>query len=414
VTEAYRTTSAERLGVVLDDVEAFVKRFVVLNPHQRAAVTLWIAHTHAVELAESTPYLSVTSALPRSGKSRLLEVLELVVRNPLLASNMSESALFRAVAKMSPTVLFDEIDAVFSERSVKEDLRGLLNAGYRRGAVAWRVGGPARNKLESYPVFGPKALAGIGELPATIRDRSIRIRLERRIRDAEPIDRFRRTVIIPTADELRAALTTSIGAHWDLLKTALPTLPDELDDRAQDLWESLLAVADVAGGDWPARARAAAIALSSGDEREDDTAGIELLRDLYKIFTTSGEDTITTTSVIEQLVRFEESPWSDWKGKPLTPHALGQLLRPYGIRTMSIWNVTRSARGYRADQFDDVFLRVLGSRPSRSNRTRSQSQIDITQPAAPAGIGDSPGDADLWTDAGSAAPDGPAGQMTEQ
>jgi hypothetical protein len=64
----------------LDATSAFVRRYVVLTEHQLVAVALWVFHTHAIEAAESTPYLSVTSAVPRSGKSRLLEVFELLVR----------------------------------------------------------------------------------------------------------------------------------------------------------------------------------------------------------------------------------------------------------------------------------------------------------------------------------------------
>jgi hypothetical protein len=175
---------------ILDDIVHFVRRFVVLDEGQADAVALWIAHTHAIEAAETTPYLAISSAEKKSGKSRLgLEVFQLLVREPLPSMNISDAALFRAIEELSPTLLLDEADAVIKARE-REELRGLLNAGYRRGAVAYRMGGTNRSKLERFKVFSAKAFIGIGNfLPDTLVDRSIPIRLKRRTRE-EPIERF--------------------------------------------------------------------------------------------------------------------------------------------------------------------------------------------------------------------------------
>ncbi|HEY3050399.1 MAG TPA: hypothetical protein VGJ40_01625 [Gaiellaceae bacterium] len=77
----------------LDDVVDFVRSFVVLDDRQADAVALWVAHTHAAEAADTTPYLLVSSAEKRSGKTRLLEVLELVVHQPRPRANISDAAL---------------------------------------------------------------------------------------------------------------------------------------------------------------------------------------------------------------------------------------------------------------------------------------------------------------------------------
>jgi Protein of unknown function (DUF3631) len=100
--------------------------------------------------------------------------------------------------------------------------------------------------LESFPVFCPKALAGIGELPDTIADRSIRIRLERKTR-GETIERFRRHELEAEAKLLRKRLARWLKPHHEELRLARPTLPEVLDDRAQDIWEPLFAIADLAG-----------------------------------------------------------------------------------------------------------------------------------------------------------------------
>lgn len=362
------------LSLALDALAQFVRRFVVLTDDQLAAVALWIFHTHAFEAADSTPYLSISSAEKRSGKTRLLEVLELLVREPLPTANISDAALFRAIAELQPTLLFDEVDAIFGPKARdREDLRGMLNAGYRRGAVARRMGGPKMTTLEAFPVFAAKVFAGIGELPDTIRDRAIRLRLERRTRE-ESIERFRRRDVVEVAETLCQSVESLAAHHLPTLTHARPHLPDELDDRAQDCWEPLLAIADLAGGEWPARARAAAMALSSGEAREDDSVGARLLQDIYNVFQTNGSQRYKTSDLIAELSTIEESPWGDWYGKTITAHALSRLLKPYRIKTMPVKVDGVTVRGYKAEQFADAFHRVLGVTSVTAVTSRSTAQ----------------------------------------
>jgi Protein of unknown function (DUF3631) len=233
-------------SVLLDDLRAFVRRFVVLTEAQADAITLWIAHTHVFDVFGITPYLAVTSAEKRSGKTRLLEVLELLIREALPTANISDAALFRVIDKRQPTLLVDEVDALFSNKSPREELRGILNAGYRRGAVVHRMGGSNNTSLHTFSVYCPKAFAGIGNcLPDTIADRSIPISLKRRTR-AESVERFRLRDVEGEGHALRDRLTDWLEPQRDHLHASRPTLPDELDDRAQDVWEPLLAIADLA------------------------------------------------------------------------------------------------------------------------------------------------------------------------
>ena len=102
--------------VVLTTVEDFIKRYVVLTDAQAIAATLFVAHTWAIDAAETSPYLAVTSPEKRSGKTRLLEVLELLVRSPIRAANVSDAALFRLLAEKPRTLLFDEVDAIFNAK----------------------------------------------------------------------------------------------------------------------------------------------------------------------------------------------------------------------------------------------------------------------------------------------------------
>jgi hypothetical protein len=258
---ALQPPAPEDRATLLDDLAAFVRRFVVISNAHPAVVALWIVHTHALEAAEATPYLAITSAEKRSGKTRLLEVLTLLVARPLATSNISDAALFRSIASDRPSLLFDEIDAIFGAKARdREDLRGMINAGHRRGAAVRRVGGANRDKLEVFPVFCPKALAGIGTLPETVADRSLPIRLERRA-PGEAVERFRRRDVEPEAVALRERVERLAAESIEALEAARPELPCDLDDRAQDGAEPLLAIADLAGVEWAQRARQAVVEL---------------------------------------------------------------------------------------------------------------------------------------------------------
>jgi Protein of unknown function (DUF3631) len=376
-----RPTTDGCSAVILDDVAQFVCRYVVLTGIQADAIALWAAHTHAADAAEATPYLVLTSAEKRSGKTRLLEVLELVVHEPLPTANISDAALFRAIAELKPTLLLDEVDAIFVGKArEREDLRGLLNAGYRRGAVARRMGGPKMTTLEAFPVYCPKAFAAIGKVPDTIADRSIVIRLERKTRD-EQVERFRRRWAQPAGESLRDRLDDWLEPQLDHLHDVRPALPD-IDDRAQDCWEPLLAIADLAGGDWPDRARAAALELSGEGEREDDSMTALLLKDVLSVFENGGGH-FRTVDLIDELSKIEESPWGDWYGKPITPQALSKLLRPHRIKTMPIWVEGKTVRGYKVEQFAEAFHRVLGVRSVRGVRSGSAGEAAPNGPNAP-------------------------------
>jgi hypothetical protein len=355
-------------AVLLDDVVRFVRRFVVMSPAQRDAVALWVLHTHAIEAADRTPYLTALSALKRSGKSRLLEVLKLLVREPLPTANISDAALFRAIEEKKPTLLLDEIDAIFGPKARdREDLRGMLNAGFERGGVTHRMGGPRMSTLETFSVFCAKVFAGIGQLPDTIGDRAILIRLERKTRD-EPVERFRRRDIEPEGHALRDRLADWAEPQLEELRAARPDLPDELDDRAQDIWEPLLAVADLAGVGWPARARNAAVELSGNGEREDETHTVRLLADIRDVFEATGKTRYKTADLIAELCKIEESPWGEWFGKSLTSYALSRLLKPFRIQTKPLWIDRETVRGYQLEQFENAFARVLPVRSVRAVR----------------------------------------------
>jgi hypothetical protein len=131
-----------RLSEALGLVDQFLGRYVAFpSPAARIAVALWVLHTWCVHAFESTPRLHVKSPVKQCGKTRLLESIELLVHDPLPTANTSVPALFRSIGHPpTPTLLIDEIDTVFGPKAPEgsEDLRGLLNAGHRKGTPVLR------------------------------------------------------------------------------------------------------------------------------------------------------------------------------------------------------------------------------------------------------------------------------------
>jgi hypothetical protein len=356
-TNAAWDNTPTRLSRTLDEVAEFLNRFMALTDAQLDAVVLWAAATHIADDFDVVAYLFINSPEKRSGKTLLMDILEHFVCRGRPTTNISPAALYRMVAAVKPTLLIDEADTIFARRGnvdpAKSDLAGLCNAGYKKGRLVYRMGGPNMKTLEAFDVFGPKALAGIGNcLPDTVADRAIPIQLARKPRDVVK-DRYRIRTCEGQAKYLGEFLADVIGGED--LRDARPHLPDELNDRQQDIWEPLLAIADAARGGWPARARGAALTLHAGGE--DDSLGVRLLTDIRTVFTV---EKLLTKHLVSLLNDLEESPWSGWRGdKGMASRTLVNMLKPFGIHSRPIRAGDDRGRGFEREQFADAFARYL-------------------------------------------------------
>jgi hypothetical protein len=357
------TTWDGDLGDLLTDVSSFLGRFIAYpSEHARVAHALWIAHAHAMGAWESTPRIAFLSPEPGSGKTRALEVSELLVPRPVEAINATPAYLFRKVSDPAgaPTILYDEIDTLFGPKAKdNEDVRGMLNAGHRRGAMAGRC--VVRGKevhTEELPAYCAVALAGLGNLPDTLMTRSVVVRMRRRAPN-EPVTPFRRRVNEAEGHAIRdnlAAWATSATAKG--IGDAWPEMPPGIADRAADVWESLFMIADSAGGDWPRRARVAAVALVA-DSREGKAVslGIRLLGDIRQIW--DGSDGMHTDTLLELLNNLDEAPWGDLRGKQLDPRGMARMLREYDVRPGDVRHGSDVRKGYKRAELHDAWLRYL-------------------------------------------------------
>lgn len=355
----------------LADAHAYLGRFVSYpSLHAHVAHTLWIAHAHLMDAWESTPRIAFLSPEPGSGKTRALEVTERAVPRSVEAVNVTPAYLFRKVGDPAgaPTILFDEIDTVFGPRARRdnEEVRGLLNAGHRRGAVAGRCVVKGKTiETEEIPAYCAVALAGIGDLPDTILTRSIIIRM-RRLSPDEQVEPFRTRVHGPEGEAIHDRLAAWAETIVKELANAWPEMPAGIKDRDADIWEPLIALADAAGGDWPERARVAAVALVALSKGSTPSLGIRLLNDLRTIF--GNNEVMSTEAILAALCVLEESPWGDIKGKPLDSRGLASRLRRYDVTSKVVRIGGTTPRGYARTDLMDAWKRYL-SPPSQESAT---------------------------------------------
>jgi hypothetical protein len=363
---------------MLARVHSFIGRFISYpNTHVHVAHTLWCIHCHLMDHWDSTPRLAFLSAEPESGKTRALEITELLVPNPVQAVNVSPSYLFRKVgSEEGATILFDEIDTVFGPKAKdNEELRGLLNAGHRRGAVAGRCAVKGKETVpEEIPAYAAVALAGIGWLPDTILSRSVIIRMRRR-HAGEKVEPYRRRIHASEGGAIRdmiAAWAGSFELEW-------PELPPGIEDRSADVWEPLIAIADAIGADWPKRARDAAVALVTAAKEVEPSLGVRLLADSREVF---DAEKFPTKVLLEKLHAIPESPWRDLRGKPLDDRGLANRLRQYDIKSKDIRTNTGTLKGYYRADFQDAWARYLPPIGEKSATSATRATGVVNQAVA--------------------------------
>jgi hypothetical protein len=356
------------------------------NDDQVVAVALWIGASHAIPAWNHATRLVIFSPQKRCGKSRLLDVVALLSHNLLMSANATTPAIYRSIGNddfNTPTIFFDEADDLFSSKRTaeqNEDLRAFINAGWQRDRSVLRCVGPQQIPTE-FNTFAMLALAAIGQLPDTITDRAINIGLKRR-RPGEHVSQFRARRDGGVLGVLRGQLSTWVRNEDRMraLTDAEPELP--VEDRAADVWEPLVAIADAAGGEWPRRARAACVALVSAADSVDESQStpIRLLTDIRQVFADKIQPFLSSADLVIALHDLKDSPWDDFK---LTQNSLAYRLRDYGIAPRR--DRTGDVRGYRLEDLTDVFERYLrdssdapsdGVRPSEISSELRRSSDD--------------------------------------
>jgi putative DNA primase/helicase len=323
-----------------------IRRHVILTGDEAVTVALWILMAWAhQDAAIHSPMLPATSAEANSGKTTLLNLVGFILPRGMPCAGISEAALFRSIEMWEPTVLVDEADTILTDN---EPLRAVINTGYTRGSGVPRCIGDAHTP-HLFPTFCPKALGMKGrKLPDTTLSRCIIIEMRRK-KATERAEHFKHIDDAELGDLRRQCLRWTIDSIA-ALTAAAPEMPAAFDNRLGDNWRLMLAIADRAGGEWPEKARQAAMTVAKVVDSK--SVGVQLLADIKAIFEEQSTEQMSSATLAAALGDLEDRPWPDWKnGKPLTQTALARLLKPFGIGPVK--------REYLLTQFGDAFERYL-------------------------------------------------------
>jgi putative DNA primase/helicase len=344
-------------AVLIHDIVGRIQRHLMMTTEAAIITALWIVMTWVHDRAAiHSPILLVTSPEPNSGKTTLIGLLAFLARRSLPTVGITAAALYRSIEKWLPTIIVDEGDTVLVDN---EDLRAVINSGWTRGQGVIRCD-PDTHEPRLFKTFCPKAIGMKGQkLPDTTLSRTIIIEMVRkspgeRVTDFQHIDDNELAA-------LRAKLLRWAEDNGQRLTQVEPDLPQGFENRRAANWRLLLAIAEAAGGDWPAKARAAAQTLSGMSESRSN--GVKLLSDIKAIFEAIPErDCIASRELVEQLAADPESQWSEWgrDRKPISQKQLAGLLREYKIFSGTVHPAgARDAKGYQRIQFEEAWRRYL-------------------------------------------------------
>ena len=341
---------------VFDLNSALIDDHVTVTVRERTAISLWITHTYLFRRFRITSRLAILSPVEECGKSTLLDLLNLTCALPCCSDDPSPASIYHERDNNpDATFLVDEGDnlGLFKD----ERMRRLFNAGHKQGGSAVRI---IDGRPRKFSLFGPLAIAAIGDLPRPLTSRSIIIGMQRQPPGSQkrPIDVNDMAWIAGQTQNYAFAEAVKSGA---ITLNPNPEMPKELSNRAADNWRVLISIGDALGH--RAEARAAAIALSA---RRSQDIKVVLLMDTREVFDQRGIDRIWGCDLVEAVIEHDDE-WEEFCGvkgdggpHKLRQGELGAMLRAFGIRPRSVWPAhrdpkTSSRKGYLREQFEKVW-----------------------------------------------------------
>ena len=336
-----------------------VKSHIVCNDAVAIAITLWIFFSWCIDVAYIAPIAWINAPEKRCGKTQLATLMGRMSKRSIMASNVSQSALFRTIERYKPTFVIDEADSFFHGDM---DLKNIINCGFSRdNPYVWRCVGDNHEPIP-FDVFGAKIISGIGKLPSTVMDRSISLTLRR----ALPTEKRQRVKDIPkaTTETIKAKLARWADDNMDRVATSKPKLPETIYNREFDTWEILFQIADTLGNDWLKLVTNACLAITQTDSKEP-SENEELLTDIKAICELQAVDSMATRDLLTALIGADSDGLTKrWatsnKGQPMTDRQLAKRLKDFEIKSSKINKPNETQkRGYYLADFADAFKRYL-------------------------------------------------------
>lgn len=336
---------------LISELQGIYKQYAILPDGAEIALALWTLGTYCFNAFRIYPMIGLSSPEKRCGKSTVLSLLYRLTNKPLLSSNISPAAIYRVTELCQPTLLIDEADTHLKDN---DELRGIINSGHTQDtAFVIRCEGE-QNEPKKFSTWAPKAIAMIGDLPDTNKDRSIVIIMRRKLSDETvlkmPLNGSEQF------NDVRQKCKRWATDNFELLTKHAPTLPRHNNDREVDNWTPLFSIADACNQS--KGVLTAMMHISPKDE--DDGIGPMILGDIRKIFEEQGMDRISSSDLVGYLIEYKDRPWAEWRrGNPITQNSLARLLRPYKIKPKAIRFAIGLSKGYMLEAFEDDFNRYL-------------------------------------------------------
>jgi len=341
---------------LLNDIVGTLNKYIVLPEGGDVAITLWICHAYCLDSFELSPILQIKSPSRGCGKSVLLGLVGKLLPRNCSSGDISSASMFRLIDKFQASICIDEADVSVNGNN---DFTKLLNSSYlKETAKVLRCKGKDHDS-HPFSSWGPKVVAGIGNLRDTIESRSIQINMRRKTRQ----DKVKRYSVLGCREEIKILHSKLARFALDQTKDLLPAdpkVPKNLGDRQADNWRPLLAIADLVGAEWPDKAREAALALCRGNMEEQ---GVEemLLSDLRNMFAERGDEPkVFSKDIVLHLVGLDDRPWPEYiNERAITKHQLAKILGRFGIKPRNVKINGLTKRGYFIADFQDSFTRYL-------------------------------------------------------
>lgn len=349
-------------SALVNELVTTIKKYVYLPDGAAEVTAIWVLHTYVSDGYVFTPRLFIHSPEPRCGKTTLLDILEYLSYKPLQVSSITGSSMARMITiqKGQITLLADEADRYLNNDN--DTLCKVLNSGFQRGKKIMCTEASGRNmKPQFFNCFAPCAIAGIGNIPTTVQDRSITITMKRKTSN-DYIEKLRYRQVHQHMEELRQMCKRFIMDHEEEIVNCIPNMPSSLNDRTADVSEILFAIADTISQEWHQRLETALLKLVKHQyDNEEQSVRVQLLMDIKNIFSGVPRGWLSSKNLVEKLNDIETSPWAEWnRGSPMSVSALAKQLKSFHItpkQTREDYD-DRSRKYYLAD-FKDAFDRYI-------------------------------------------------------
>ena len=373
-------------AALLADLSDTIGAYVIMEPHQRHACGLWFVFSHTHDLRDYAPLLIVKSAIKRSGKSRLAEIAPFLTPRPLALAGTTAAFIERAIEGHRPTLIIDEADRLrkgnpaLAEQIDAQLNRSFMRSGARVGKNVPLPGGGYEPRL--FSTWAPTLIAGIGAQADTAEDRAVIIVLKRKL-SSEKVKQLRARDGKDLA-VLARKIARFVSDNEEYLRTHIPAALEVDNDRAKDVWEPLLTIAEAAGGEWPDLARSAGRILAGETVEEEEEFSVQMLSDIRGLFRDAfpaGDNAhkeepgnaeqkqngyygprLASADIVQKLLQLGDRPYGalGHMQRPLTQHGLARALKEFKVRsgTIRLAGGTTS-KGYYLRALEDAFARYL-------------------------------------------------------